>query len=157
MFKKYKLNRAISRLVEDKLYEMALVEVENNILVKGAWARALSQSDGIDAKAKSIYLQYRVEAMKNEAQIMESVLEELNKVEKYQIIENTVTDKKTVNSSTLRGSEPNIATAGKVKNDNKKLVTKKSIDEDASSDIVNIFLFIYVAVFLFLILFLILS
>lgn len=145
MFKKYKLNRAISRVVEDKLYEMALEEVENDILIKGAWARALSQSDGIDAKAKSIYLQYRVEAMKNEAQIMESVLEELSKEEKRQVI-----DKKTVNSSDLRGSRTKIVSDGNLKNDNKKLVTKKSIDEDASRNIAKIFLFIHVAFFIYL-------
>jgi hypothetical protein len=146
MFKKYKLNRAISSMVEDKLYEMALDEVENGILKKGAWARALSQSDGIDAKAKSIYLQFRVEAMKNEAQIMESVLEELNKVEKREIIE----DKKTLSSNTLSGSRENIVSAGKVKNNDRKLETKKTIDDDASKDIANLFLAIYIGIFIVL-------
>ena len=146
MFKKYKLNRAISSMVEDKLYEMALDEVENGILKKGAWARALSQSDGIDAKAKSVYLQFRVEAMKNEAQIMESVLEELNKVEKREIIE----DKKTLSSNTLSGSRENIVSAGKVKNNDRKLETKKTIDDDASKDIANLFLAIYIGIFIVL-------
>ena len=141
MFKKYKLNRAISSMVEDKLYEMALDEVEKGILKKGAWARALSQSDGIDAKAKSIYLQFRVEAMKNEAQIMESVLEELNKVEKREIIENKVTDKKTISSNTLSGSRENIVSAGKVKNNDRKLETKKTIVDDASKELIYIGIF----------------
>ena len=35
MLKKYKLNRAISSMVEDKLYEMALNEVDKGILKKG--------------------------------------------------------------------------------------------------------------------------
>ena len=35
MFKKYMLNRALSEIVEDKLYEMALDEVENRIIKKG--------------------------------------------------------------------------------------------------------------------------
>lgn len=82
MFKKYMLNRALSKMVEDKLYEMALDEVEKGILKKGAWARALSQSDGVDSKARSIYLRYRVESMKNENRIINAVIDEVRKTNK---------------------------------------------------------------------------
>lgn len=78
MFKKFRTNRAVSRLVEDRLYELALDEVDKGILKRGPWARALSQSDGIDEKAKSIYLQFRVEAMKNEAQVINAVMDDLD-------------------------------------------------------------------------------
>ena len=54
--------------------------------------------------------------MKNEAQIMESVLEELNNVEKREIKENKVTDKKTLRSNIFSGSRGNIVSAGKFKN-----------------------------------------
>lgn len=92
MLKKFRFNRAVSKIVEDKLYEMALEEVESGILKKGPWARALSQSDGLDAKARSIYLQFRVEAMKNEAEIIKAVLEETEKSENNERIKSTKSD-----------------------------------------------------------------
>lgn len=78
MFKKIKLNRAIDRLVEERLFELALDEIEQGEIRRGIWGKALANSEGDEAKARSIYVSYRVEAMKDESQIIDAIADKLN-------------------------------------------------------------------------------
>lgn len=57
------------RIYMDKdtiLYEYVMEEIEKNDLQKGLWAKALALSEGNNDKAKSLYMQYRVQAIKEE-------------------------------------------------------------------------------------------
>lgn len=45
---------------DDALYEQAMTEIEEDTKVRGTWAKALANSDGNIDKAKSLYIQMRV-------------------------------------------------------------------------------------------------
>lgn len=51
---------------DDIFYEYVLEEIEKNDLQKGLWAKSLALSEGNNDKAKSLYMQYRVKAIKEE-------------------------------------------------------------------------------------------
>lgn len=52
---------------EDKIYEQAMAEIEEDTKVRGTWAKALANSDGNIDKAKSLYIQMRVQSLKIES------------------------------------------------------------------------------------------
>jgi hypothetical protein len=49
---------------EDEIYEKIMIEIEEDKKVKSTWAKALAQSDGDDKKANSLYINLRVEKLK---------------------------------------------------------------------------------------------
>ncbi|MCT7481953.1 DUF805 domain-containing protein [Aliarcobacter cryaerophilus] len=51
---------------EDELYEQVMIEIEEDRKVKSTWAKALSQSDGDDKKAQSLYIKLRVDILVQE-------------------------------------------------------------------------------------------
>lgn len=55
-----------SEINEDEIYEKIMIEIEEDKKVKSTWARALSQSDGDDKKANSLYINLRVQEIKIE-------------------------------------------------------------------------------------------
>jgi tetrahydromethanopterin S-methyltransferase subunit F len=78
MFKRMKLNSAMARLVEEKLYEMAIDELGNGNVRKGIWAKAIAKSNGNKEQEKSKYLELRVESLKDEAQVIQSIVDSLD-------------------------------------------------------------------------------
>jgi hypothetical protein len=75
MFKRLRLNSAKSRLVEERLYEMVMDELETGNMRRGIWAKAVAKSNGNDNQARSKYLELRVESLKDEAHVIQSILE----------------------------------------------------------------------------------
>jgi hypothetical protein len=63
IFDKVKKTTIASRRYEEKLYEVALEEVENGEIRKGLYAKALSKADGDKEKADGIYLKLRVQSI----------------------------------------------------------------------------------------------
>ena len=55
-----------STINEDDIYEKIMIEIEEDKKVKSTWAKALSQSDGDDKKAQSLYIKMRVDLLKEE-------------------------------------------------------------------------------------------
>lgn len=51
---------------ETALYEQAATEIENGIMNKGLWAKALSKADGNEEKQKAIYIELLVDYLKKE-------------------------------------------------------------------------------------------
>lgn len=49
---------------EDEIYEQIMIEIEEDKKIKSTWAKALAQSDGDDKKANSLYINLRVEKIK---------------------------------------------------------------------------------------------
>ena len=76
MFDKLRRNSAAKRLIEEQLYEKVVVELSNGEKRDGLWAKALVDSKGADEKAKALYIQYRVQSIKDEIEISEAVAEE---------------------------------------------------------------------------------
>lgn len=60
---------------EEEHYAVALREAEGNSRVEGIWGKALAKSEGDIQYAKSLYIQFRVEALKR------SAVEEKSKIE----------------------------------------------------------------------------
>jgi uncharacterized membrane protein YhaH (DUF805 family) len=51
---------------EDEIYEQVMIEIEEDNKIKSTWAKALSQSDGDDKKAQSLYIKLRVDFLVQE-------------------------------------------------------------------------------------------
>ncbi|MDK9694747.1 MAG: DUF1566 domain-containing protein, partial [Sulfurimonas sp.] len=48
---------------DDKMYEVAMKEIETDTTQKGAWAKAFSQSEGDKDKTEALYIKFRVQSM----------------------------------------------------------------------------------------------
>jgi hypothetical protein len=66
MFKKWSAVRSAHRLIEEQLYEQVVVELADGVKRQGLWAKAIADSDGHEEKAKSLYIKYRVQSIKDE-------------------------------------------------------------------------------------------
>ena len=77
MFKKFKLNSSINRLIEEKLYEIVADEMDRNEIRKGLWAKALAQAGGDDVKVKGKYISLRVESLRDEENVIVAILSEI--------------------------------------------------------------------------------
>ena len=70
-FEKFRKSLAVDRMVEEKLYAEVAKELEKGIRRDGLWAKAVAKSQGIESKAKALYLEYRVQAIKDDIEIAE--------------------------------------------------------------------------------------
>ena len=71
---------------DDLLYEYVLEELEKVEPIKGLWAKAIAHSEGNNEKAKSLYMQYRVQAIKDEFKALKLDYNGLKKEEIFSII-----------------------------------------------------------------------
>ena len=55
-----------STINDFEIYEKIMIEIETDNEIKSTWAKALSQSDGDDKKANSLYINLRVQEIKIE-------------------------------------------------------------------------------------------
>ena len=69
---------------EDEIYEQVMIEVEQDNKVKSTWAKALSQSDGDDKKAQSLYIKLRVDTLIQERK--EQIELERKKIEEQELL-----------------------------------------------------------------------
>ena len=60
-------NAQFSSENDNVFYEQAMTEIEEDTKVRGTWAKALANSDGNIDKAKSLYIQMRVQSLKIES------------------------------------------------------------------------------------------
>lgn len=78
MFKKIKRNSAAARQFEEQLYEQVVGELTKGQRRNGLWAKALADSDGQEGKAKALYIQYRVQSLKDETELSREEVVEAN-------------------------------------------------------------------------------
>ena len=69
IFGKYKTNQAISRLSEEMLYAKVAEEIQRGIRRDGLWAKAISEAELNEDKAKAIYIKLRVQSLVDEINI----------------------------------------------------------------------------------------
>jgi hypothetical protein len=81
-----------SNVSDELLYEFVMDEMEQvSEPIKGLWAKALAHSEGSDSKAKSLYMQYRVQAIKDQLSALQIDLGDLSKGELFESIKNCFT------------------------------------------------------------------
>lgn len=73
MFKKLRVQAAMRRLFEEQVYEIVLAEINRGERRDGIYAKALIDSEGDKNKARSLYIKYRAEALKDEVLIKTTV------------------------------------------------------------------------------------
>ena len=78
-WKKVKQTAIVDRLVEEKLYAQVLREIESGLRRDGLWAKAFQKSHGNEQKAKALYYEYRIQSIKDEAEIAAMYGEQLDK------------------------------------------------------------------------------
>lgn len=71
-----------TRLHEEKLYEQVYEEVKQGIRRDGLWAKALAFSEGDEAKAKSLYLQLRVQSLTDEMKLDRDIKQQIENSQK---------------------------------------------------------------------------
>ncbi|APD89769.1 hypothetical protein BM524_08210 [Alteromonas mediterranea] len=71
MFSKSSTKRSAERLFEERLYEQVVTELSRGEKRQGLWAKAIADAEGIDEKAKSFYIKYRVQSLKDEWSLAE--------------------------------------------------------------------------------------
>lgn len=103
---------AQSRLIEESLYAEVLREVESGYRRDGLWAKALSEAEFDEAKAKSLYIKHRVQALKDELAFVEVHQRELDGQRKreesrQQVIRENY-DRATKSSLAAKYKEPQI-------------------------------------------------
>ena len=69
MFEKFKRTSIETRLLEEKLYEQVVEELVRGQRRNGLWAKALVDSGGREEKTKALYIQYRVQSLKDELEL----------------------------------------------------------------------------------------
>ncbi|WP_415405661.1 hypothetical protein ACLHDG_07800 [Sulfurovum sp. CS9] len=86
-------NEDDTSLDDEILYEYVLLnEIEEDNKVKSTWAKALAHSDGIDVKAESIYMQYRVQSIKDQFDAQKIAYDEMSKESLFDYIKNGFKD-----------------------------------------------------------------
>jgi len=94
MFDFFKVKKIINRDNDEFLYGEVLTEMDNGTIHKNLWAKAMAMSEGNDAKAKSLYMQYRVQKIKDELQLIEIAAKEAKKLNKVTTTPKKVLPKK---------------------------------------------------------------
>ena len=79
MFNFLKKQAISTRANDEILYEYVFEELEANIKKKGLWAKAYANSDGDESKVEPLYMQYRVQAIKDVFTSLEIMYSELPK------------------------------------------------------------------------------
>jgi len=69
IFDKFKTSTAIDRLSEEKLYEQVAQELKAGKKREGIWVKAMAKSGGDLNKAESMYIELRVQAIRDEYEI----------------------------------------------------------------------------------------
>ena len=73
MFFKSDLEKAKERKIEEYYFDIVAQELEQNIKHNPAWAKAISKSKGDIEIAKSYYIDYRIQSLKDDAVLQEEI------------------------------------------------------------------------------------
>ena len=122
IFSKYKTNQAISRLTEEMLYAQVAEEIQNGIRRDGLWAKAISEAELNEDKAKAIYIKLRVQSLIDEMNIAQ---EKTNKNPVAKKLNNKEKEKKEDFYKDSIGSTEKVLTCNNC-NRTGKMLTKKT-------------------------------
>jgi len=75
---------------DELLYEYVMEEMEEDTnLIKGLWAKAMAYSEGNNERAKSLYMQYRVQSIQDDLRLLEIDYSEFSKEKLWDAIKNS--------------------------------------------------------------------
>ena len=92
MFNYFKKKAIENRVNDELLYEYVIEELEKNIKIKGLWAKAYANSDGDANKIEPLYMQYRVQAIKDILTSIEIAYDEISRQKLFNFIGNGFKD-----------------------------------------------------------------
>lgn len=72
MFGKFLASEASARLAEEKIYEMVSEELRSGTRREGLWMKAIAKSEGDEDRATAMYVELRVQSIKDEQEIREA-------------------------------------------------------------------------------------
>jgi hypothetical protein len=75
LWEKLKRPSAVERVAEERIYELVMREIESGQRRDGLWLKAVENSGGDEKRAKILYIKYRVQSMKDEIEISQSIRE----------------------------------------------------------------------------------
>lgn len=81
MFLKSNLEKAKERKIEEYYLNIVAQELEQNIKHNPTWAKSIAKSKGDSEKAKSYYIDYRIQSLKDDA-ILQQDINNQNKAKK---------------------------------------------------------------------------
>jgi len=89
VFKSKPSEKSAKRLIEEQIYAQVVDELSQGQKRSGLWGKALADSNGEEAKAKSLYIKYRVQSIVDEKVILKDVerKEEERKLDKQRAVE----------------------------------------------------------------------
>jgi len=73
IFDKFKTSTAIDRLSEERLYEQVAQELKAGKRSEGVWIKAMAKSGGDLNKAESMYIELRVQSLKDELAVASEI------------------------------------------------------------------------------------
>jgi hypothetical protein len=101
------IKKAIIQNREDDalLYEYVLTEIENSVILKGLWAKAMALSEGNDNKIQPLYMQYRVQSIKDEFTKLNIAYKEMSKDPLFRKISSIYAEPTPIKSSQVKIEE----------------------------------------------------
>ena len=84
----FKKKEIIERAEDEMLFEYVMDEMEETEPIKGLWAKAIAHSEGNNDKAKSMYMQFRVQSIKDEFDALKILYNEMSKEKLFETIKN---------------------------------------------------------------------
>ena len=124
---------ADSRLEEELIYKHILEEMDSGVIRDGLYAKAMANSNGDESKAKSLYMKYRLQSVKDAMggnsylEYVEKLnLEEKKKNKGNKLIKKQISEKE---AERLRKFNEIKRKNKKIKRDNKKIEMQKDMDK----------------------------
>jgi|TARA_B110000881_G_C18146227_1_gene303927 hypothetical protein len=124
---------ADSRLEEELIYKHILEEMDSGVIRDGLYAKAMANSNGDESKAKSLYMKYRLQSVKDAMggnsylEYVEKLnLEEKKKNKGNKLIKKQISEKE---AERLRKFNEIKRNNKKIKRDNKKIEMQKDMDK----------------------------
>jgi hypothetical protein len=106
MFNYFKKKAIENRINDEILYEYVIEELEKDIRFKGLWAKAYANSEGNENRIEPLYMQYRVQAIKDTLTSLDILYDELSRQSLFEFIANGF--KNTQGTKIISSSPQNI-------------------------------------------------
>lgn len=84
----FKKKERSERAEDEVLFEYVIDEMDVAEPIKGLWAKAIAHSEGNSDKAKSKYMQFRVQSIKDECDVLKINFNEMQKEQLFEAIKN---------------------------------------------------------------------
>ena len=124
--RKVETTLADSRLEEELIYKHILEEMDSGVIRDGLYAKAMANSNGDESKAKSLYMKYRLQSVKD-AMGGNSYLEYVEKLSLEEKKNNK--DKKLIKKQISEKEAERLRKFNEIKRNNKKIKMQKDMDK----------------------------